>query len=410
LRHVLVALFAMGSWLSVNSLWVELPVVVKFLPEGWSLPAYLSLLIALGNVGPAAVTLAHRLAPGSLDERRVIYGIQALAVAAAFFLALFWDHAVAVAGQDRSVAYLVLAFALATLCCTSNVTFLPFMYRFPQAFVRTFFIGQGLSALFPCVLALAQGVGQVECPNGTQPRYLQERFPATVFFWLMLALLATSALAFLGLVAGPGAATPERPGASKESVATEESFPLQDGAAPADGAAPGTPAPAACPPRRTAYLLALLAASNALTNGVLPSVQSYSCLPYGALAFHLAVVLSNIANPLACFAAMFLLCRSAVGLGVISALGAAFGAYLMALAALSPCPPLVGSALGTALVVLSWILFVGLFSYLKAAAGSLLHEAGRGALLWCGAAIQAGSLLGALAMFPAVSVYRLFRS
>uniref|UniRef100_A0A8C4JAR8 Riboflavin transporter n=1 Tax=Dromaius novaehollandiae TaxID=8790 RepID=A0A8C4JAR8_DRONO len=74
LRHVLVALFAMGSWLSVNSLWVELPVVVKRLPEGWSLPAYLSLLIALGNVGPAAVTLAHRLAPGSLDERRVIYG------------------------------------------------------------------------------------------------------------------------------------------------------------------------------------------------------------------------------------------------------------------------------------------------------------------------------------------------
>ncbi|XP_025930054.1 solute carrier family 52, riboflavin transporter, member 2-like [Apteryx rowi] len=82
----------------------------------------------------------------------------------------------------------------------------------------------------------------------------------------------------------------------------------------------------------------------------------------------------------------------------------------MVLAAFSPCPPLVGSTLGTVLVVLAWILFVGLFSYLKAAVGSLLHEAGRGALLWCGAAIQAGSLLGALAMFPVVSVYRLFRS
>lgn len=35
--HGLVALFAMGSWISVNSLWVELPVVVNVLPEGqWS--------------------------------------------------------------------------------------------------------------------------------------------------------------------------------------------------------------------------------------------------------------------------------------------------------------------------------------------------------------------------------------
>lgn len=32
--HGLIALFAMGSWISVNSLWVELPVVVSVLPEG----------------------------------------------------------------------------------------------------------------------------------------------------------------------------------------------------------------------------------------------------------------------------------------------------------------------------------------------------------------------------------------
>lgn len=32
--HVLVALFGMGSWVAINSLWVELPVVVKQLPEG----------------------------------------------------------------------------------------------------------------------------------------------------------------------------------------------------------------------------------------------------------------------------------------------------------------------------------------------------------------------------------------
>lgn len=32
--HGLISLFAMGSWISVNSLWLELPVVVNVLPEG----------------------------------------------------------------------------------------------------------------------------------------------------------------------------------------------------------------------------------------------------------------------------------------------------------------------------------------------------------------------------------------
>lgn len=34
LTHLLVALFGMGSWAAVNGMWVELPVVVKDLPEG----------------------------------------------------------------------------------------------------------------------------------------------------------------------------------------------------------------------------------------------------------------------------------------------------------------------------------------------------------------------------------------
>ncbi|XP_053873466.1 solute carrier family 52, riboflavin transporter, member 2 isoform X2 [Malaclemys terrapin pileata] len=421
--HVLVALFGMGSWVSVNSLWVELPVVVKWLPEGWNLPAYLSVLIALGNVGPIAVTLAHRLAPGRLKERWVIHAIQVLGVVAALFLALFWHRTATVAGESHSLAFLLLAFLLAFVCCTSNVTFLPFMYQFPQQFIRTFFVGQGLSALFPCVVALAQGVGKLECRNttsgnGSQPHYLEENFPAATYFWLMSALLAVSALSFLGLILQRHRASrsaTRQESSSKGSVETEESFPLRDGTPTSDSAMEITqgarpPAQATFWTGRNIYLLVLLGVSNALTNGVLPAVQSYSCLPYGSMAYHLSVVLSNIANPVACFVAMFVLCRSAVGLGVISVLGGVFAAYLMVLAVLSPCPPLLGSAAGVALVVLAWILFIGLFSYLKVVIGSLLHEAGHAALVWCGAVIQAGSLVGALAMFPIVSIYHLFQS
>ncbi|CAL8373495.1 unnamed protein product [Boreogadus saida] len=440
--HVLMALFAMGSWISVNSLWVELPVIVKVLPEGWNLPAYLSVLIALGNLGPIAVTVTHHCAPGRLNERLVIHGIQALAVVASGFLAVFWSHTASVGGREQhSLAFLLLAFLLALVCCTSNVTFLPFTYSYPPQYIRTFFIGQGLSALFPCVAALAQGIGKMECTesvNGTAGHavYRPESFPAQSFFWFLCAMLCVSALAFVALVRRQKASSSWQPGDEPVAAVVDEAEAGSSASPPAPGEKGGDGEEETHPLHnggplvtdderpameeqlaahtfwtpRNVYLLALLAVSNALTNGVLPSVQSYSCLPYGTETFHLSVVLGNIANPLACFVAMFVLFRSSACLGVMSLAGGVFAAYLMALAALSPCPPLLGHPAGVGLVVTSWIVFTGLFSYLKVAIGTLLHEAGHSALLWCGISIQAGSLVGALSMFPLVSVYHVFSS
>ncbi|XP_070604542.1 solute carrier family 52, riboflavin transporter, member 2 isoform X2 [Erythrolamprus reginae] len=319
LPHVLVALFGMGSWISVNSLWVELPVVVKRLPEGWNLPAYLSVLIALGNIGPVSVGLIHRFAPKRLQERWLIHAIQALALATVLLLALLWDRTAVVAGELRSVAFLALAFLSALACCTSNVSFLPYMYRFPPLFIRTFFIGQGLSALLPCVLALGQGVGQLECRNDTrwgntsQPHYLQENFSASTYFWLLVALLGVSAVAFMGLVVWHSRRdTPEDRDSPEGRPDAEEGYPLRNDSS--DPALPSVPSRGSASlltfwTGRNLYLLGLLGVSNALTNGVLPSVQTYSCLPYGNTAYHLSVVFGNIANPVACFVAMFLLSR-----------------------------------------------------------------------------------------------------
>ncbi|XP_065327822.1 solute carrier family 52, riboflavin transporter, member 2 [Pelmatolapia mariae] len=419
--HGLMALFAMGSWISVNSLWVELPVIVGVLPEGWNLPAYLSVLIAFGNLGPIAVTIIHHCAPGRLNERLAIHCIQILAVVASAFLAVFWCHTVMVAGEQRSVPFLVLTFVLSFVCCTSNVTFLPFMFRYPPQYIRTFFIGQGFSALFPCIVALGQGVGKLQCKtvNGTvQPEYLKENFPAQNFFWFLFVMLSISALSFLALTRRPSESqqgSPPPPPQESDSGAAakdeEETHRLYNGGTPVSEeqvrVEEQPPAQTFWTPRNI-FLLVLLAVSNALTNGVLPSVQSFSCLPYGTMTFHLSVVLGNIANPVACFLAMFVVLRSSTPLGFLALVGGVFAAYLMALAALSPCPPLLGSHAGVALVVISWIVFTGAFSYLKVVIGTLLHEAGHAALLWCGISIQAGSLIGALVMFPLVNVYNVF--
>ncbi|XP_077614347.1 solute carrier family 52, riboflavin transporter, member 2 isoform X2 [Crocuta crocuta] len=297
LTHLLVALFGMGSWAAINGIWVELPVVVKDLPEGWSLPSYLSVLVALGNLGLPVVTLWRRLAPGKSEQAPI----------------------------------------------------------------------QGLLLLLPSLPSVP--------------------------------------------TAGPGSGLPVRAPGVEEEQEEEEALPLQESPSQAAGA-PASPDPKAhrLLSAHSACLLGLLAVTSALTNGVLPAVQSFSCLPYGRLAYHLAVVLGSAANPLACFLAMGVLCRSLAGLGSLSMLGVLFGAYLMALAILSPCPPLVGASAGVVLVVLSWVLCLGVFSYVKVAASSLLHGGGRPALLAAGVAIQVGSLLGAVAMFPLTSIYHVFRS
>ncbi|CAI9597220.1 unnamed protein product [Staurois parvus] len=149
---------------------------------------------------------------------------------------------------------------------------------------------------------------------------------------------------------------------------------------------------------------------NALTNGVLPSIQTYSCMPYGNLAYHLAAALGSMANPLACLIAMFLPSRSFVSLVFWSVLGTGFGAYNMMTAVMSPCPILHGTKWGVALIVISWVLFIGTLSYVKVMIGVILRSQSHSALVWCGAVVQLGSMIGALVMFPMVNVYGFFES
>lgn len=277
------------------------------------------MLIAFGNVGPLAVTLTHHFAPGCLNERVLIHVIQVLAVVASAFLALFWSEVATVAGAPRSVAFLLLSVVLSVVCCTSNVTFLPFMFRYPPQYIRTFFVGQGLSALFPCIVALGQGVGKVECvetENGTLPRRLKENFPAQDFFWFLFVMLAISALSFLALTytfaTSTEAEVSQVPEQETEIYEGQEAHPLQNEETPVSeehvDVEKKNPAVSFWT-FRNIYLLLLLGISTALTNGVLPSVQTFVCLPYGSMAFHLSVVLGNIANPLACFVSMVVLLR-----------------------------------------------------------------------------------------------------
>ncbi|XP_037532378.1 solute carrier family 52, riboflavin transporter, member 3-B [Nematolebias whitei] len=442
LTHVLACLFGMGSWVAINGMWVELPLVVPEIPERWYLPSYLTVLIQMANIGPLFITLMHRFCPGTLDERLVIYFIVALGTVVTFLLAFFWRHTLTVAGSLHSVPLLILSFLLSVVDCTSSVTFLPFMMRLRPQYLTTYFVGEGLSGLVPALVALIQGVGIVHCQNATlagnssadnsstlgsgelQAVYQPARFSVQVFFIFLSAMMVVCLLAFILLNHHPAVARERKSdqyfNTDLEQEKREQGFSLH-AQTPEQKPMLSNMNSVQKEPRSSfgkgtyrnlevVFIFVVLAWVNALTNAVLPSVQSYSCLPYGNKAYHLASTMAAIANPIACFIAMFMSIRSLAFMGFLTIFGTGFGAYIMAMAALSPCPLLVHTTSGTFAIVLAWVLFVLSLSYVKVIIGVILRDEGHSALVWCGAVVQLGSMLGAVSLFPLVSVYGLFQS
>ena len=73
-----------------------------------------------------------------------------------------------------------------------------------------------------------------------------------------------------------------------------------------------------------------------LSNGAFPSIQTYSCLPYGNTVYHLAVTLNAMANPIMAFAAFFIPCKKIKTIGMLTGIGSIFGGFILATALNSP--------------------------------------------------------------------------
>ena len=339
LLDVLMACWGLGTWLGVNGLYVQLPLLVERLPEGWALPASMTVAIQLANIGLVAYGVMRRILPRASDAP-YIYILLVIGTLALFLNSSLYTVTSTVAGSERSVMFLALTFCAALVGCTSSVLFYPYLRHFRDVYLATYLVGEGLSGFIPSILSLIQGVGgEPQClyapDNSTvEAIYPPARFNSTVFMVLLGVLSALSLLAF-SLVDNCAAFESER---VHEAEAAK-----QDEAASADASL--------LQPRWIAVLL-LMACLNALMNGVLPSVQSYSCMPYGARAYHLAVSLGAMANPLACLAGVWLRPAGPRALAAALLLALVPLAHILATAALSPVPPLHTVAAGEVLVVM----------------------------------------------------------
>ncbi|KAK2140985.1 hypothetical protein LSH36_1190g00093, partial [Paralvinella palmiformis] len=469
--YVVVMFFAISAWIDINGLFVEVPLFVNVLPEGWSLFSYLAVIIQVANVGPILYTVLKKLLPGRIKEWPTVYIIVGIGATACFLLAFFWQETTVINGQPHSTALFVLVSFLALVDCTSSVVYLPYMGRYKPQYVTAYYIGEGLSGMIPGFVGLIQGVeSEPECLNQTVfvinettgenvtdykivAEYPPPLFSVQVFFFFLFGMMLVSGTAFSILnfhprcikerlasdqcygISAPNLDTSREKQTGADRYTTFGSKELSSIKEASNSSINNLASSEVILTRRLSVdsnsrvdkhqltktqfigILVMIGWLSALLNGVLPSTQSYTCLPYGSLAFTLAVRLSSVASPLMSFLALFMGTKSLAVVGVVSLIATGLSGWHLYLAGVSPYPPLKDTVAGTTLVVRIWALIItqiissGSIAYAKVCSASILNERGKpGSLLWFGGATQIGSCVGAVVIFIFVNVLEVFKS
>nr|XP_006814314.1 PREDICTED: solute carrier family 52, riboflavin transporter, member 3-A-like [Saccoglossus kowalevskii] len=165
LAKCLVGMFAVSAWIDISGVFVELPLMVDVLPEGWRLPSIITFINQIANIATLAFFLFTRYSKRHV-EIPVNFIIIFTGIASLTCMIFFWDHTTTIHGREYSVFFLLLIGLLSIVDCTSTLSFLAFISLYPETFVAPYFAGDGLSGLLPGVAALIQGVGgDIQCTN-----------------------------------------------------------------------------------------------------------------------------------------------------------------------------------------------------------------------------------------------------
>lgn len=349
LVDVLAILFGISGWMGITAVYLELPLIVDKAPEGWKLPSYIAILVQVGNVANVVYILFEKYSPVKVKDCYWIYAMMISGCVASIGLAFLYQKRENIGGQEHSVWLLVFAGILAAVGCLSSVLSMPYMGRFKETYLVSFFFGQSLNGFISSIASLIQGSSaQRNCLAANSTETIPKEstisgptFEPKMFFLFVFVMMVLSTVAVIMLHNLRQCRREHAPGYSlgfekRGSVDMYEVIPAEQRLLS----------------RFTyVFLMLLIGTISFVGYGVFPGLQSYSCRPYGANAYHLSVTLSAFANPVACITAM---CCSQISLRNLfaqSAVVAIITSYLMYTAIHSPSPPFVGTLFGTILVV-----------------------------------------------------------
>lgn len=411
LTALLLIIFALSTWLDVNGVWVELPLIVNQAPEGWTLPSYLTLAIALSNIGPLIIMLLKVCFKDNLNERIFIYIEIIVGIISCALIAEYWNQTHYFAGRQRSVIFIVLAFLLGTLDTTSTVTYSDYMKRYDSNLLNALYLGESLTSLLPSILATVQGVGgEPICrENSTYPEYSSPRFSVQVYFWIFVGIIALSLLSFL-LLEFTTISNSYRTKLPHDTRRLSNSHELSLQLDPKPDI---TIVSYSMTKKQYHILLFIGFLSSIILFGILPSIGTYAVIPYSQRAYYISSIVLPISNPLSVLIGLFIRSiLSFTSIFVLFILSVCASLYVIVVAFLSPCPPLHDTAIGATLVITCYFLAYLILYYVRLVIGNRIRQEYQrnSGLFWLGAASQMGSLAGAIPMYALVNIANVFKS
>ncbi|CAB4059764.1 SLC52A3 [Lepeophtheirus salmonis] len=406
-RNVLVdlvmILFGISSWISINGLWVELPLIVNVLPENWNLPSYLVAIVQLANLGPIIYSILRWKI--NVNNAYCIYFVLAIGVLASFIMIYIWDKTVDILGAAHSLGLFIPIFLLSLVDCTSSVLYFPYVGTFKSTYLNSYLTGEGLSGFIPSIVALSQGIGKkTTCEKfynetsqewATNIVYEPPNFSVEVFFYFLFGMMLVSLASFMVLDLSPFARS--------EKISESE---LTTISKKTDSDENQETLPTKSPTKEKGdrgynnteiwFLLGVQGFINFFSNGILPSIQSYSCLPYGNHIFHFVVTAGSALGPTVAFLGHFFSYKSLkIIVGCVT-----FGTIMMGLifaTAVNSPSTMFDPSISGPLVVILWILNGIFFHFSKIEIAGVCRDVKSSKyLFWYGVLTQVGSALGAL--------------
>ncbi len=398
--YLLVIVFNLASWIDINSVWTEMPLLVNRLPEGWELPSHINLVINAARIAVVVYVIAKKLLKEKLEEYPFVYGIIVIGASCLFVMAFLWDRTVIIYGREVSLAIMIIMFLLSSVDCLASVVFLPYLSRFGAQYLTAFLVGEGICQFLPAFVGIIQGVGESpDCQNRTVVAhnettmmsntsyqivavYPDPKFSVRAFFIMMFCVMVLSVVAFTLIHYLPYFKKKQLGNLDQNDTIIDEGEKKQDAgksnaiADEGDSATPltqlhkgsnesdipgvyieNTPMTFTQIEQRNisrgdfVFCLVLIMWGIGAIFGLMPGTQSYSALPYSNRAYNLSIRLGLAANPIVSFLALFVYTRSKAWISVLYAVGTLATIYQVVLACYSPHPPLKGTAEGEALVV-----------------------------------------------------------
>jgi hypothetical protein len=154
----LFVVFALGSWLGINSIFSELQVLMFQLPEGLALASQVSLAVQCSNVFLLLYLLFPLFCPAVLRKREELSVLVVLGVAAGglVLLSVFWNMTADIGGSPHSLALLLLTVLIGGANICSSPVFFPLMTQYPPGFTSAFACGEASTSLVASIVAVIQ--------------------------------------------------------------------------------------------------------------------------------------------------------------------------------------------------------------------------------------------------------------